>query len=87
MGDDNINPFVAPKLKSHLLYRALHLLFGVLIHTTIIPPGAGKTGNGHTWKMYNTPINMAAAYWWCTLIAEIVIAKDIIEWRVIAVSK
>ena len=58
MGDYNMRRSIAPERKAHSAEKALHLLFTVLIHPSIIPSTTGEADKCAAVEVDNAAVNI-----------------------------
>lgn len=87
MGDNQIDTPTAPQTKAQTLDKVGHLFFGVLIDVAIVPAGAGKTDDLQLADVDKPPVNQRAANRRRRAIADIVVAENVEERHIVAVTQ
>jgi len=81
MGNDHIDAAFPPELHPHVANHALHLPFGVLIGTPVVPSGSFEPRNVETLELHPSPMNVDAPIWRLLIVTDIVVSFDIVKGR------
>jgi hypothetical protein len=87
VGHDDVNAAPPQERGQHPKYQESHLPFGVLVRPAVIPVRAPKSQNVNAPETHQPAVNLGASKERLSVIADIVVAADVIEGHVKKVSQ
>lgn len=86
VGYDNVNPTPSPQRGQQAINHESHLSFSVLVRSAVVPVRASQPQNVDASEPHQSGVDIRASNGRFSIVADIVVAANIIEWYAKRVS-